>query len=637
MYVQGKCYKCGGFMAVDGSEDASVCPFCGKPFIVEKAIQNFNDTAPHDIDVEKASYDYDSDFVVERSVLIRYNGYTKKDVRIPDGITVIGESAFQGMNNIESVYIPDGAELISEGAFSGCKNLQAIHIPDSLITIDREAFNGCMRLKNINFPDNLKNIEAGAFIGCTSLEAVTLPKELEILPWRIFEDCTGLKYVFIPKKIKTIEDYAFAECTSLEEVKFESLHYDDGTSEGIFRIGMNAFKNCKNLSSITIPASTKTIAHNAFSIANGLRSVEFEMNSRLETIGDTAFVGCESLSSITIPASVTSVGSSIFFGCDNLFVHYIGTLTEWKSIAKENWDEGWNNKFHCTRHSITKATPEAFGEEKAYCPECHDYILKSTAIEKPEQYQLSADSYTYDGSEKTPDVTVTDSAGEVIDAVNYDVTYSGNVDPGTATATVTFKGDYYTGSKDLTFTIARAPIADASVDGVTSRTYNGKAQTQTPVVKSGDRILLNGTDYKLSYKSNKNAGTATMTTTGIGNYTGTKSTTFTINKAANPLKIKAKTATVKGSTKGKKGTLKKTKKLAVTKVIKLTNKGQGAKTYIKKSGNKKITIAKKTGKVTVKKGLKKGTYKVKVKVKAAGDANYNPSAWKVVTCKIKVK
>ena len=227
---------------------------------------------------------------------------------------------------------------------------------------------------------------------------------------------------------------------------------------------------------------------------------------------------------------------------------------------------------------------------------------------------------------------MTDSAGEVIDAANYDVTYSGNVDPGTATATVTFKGDYYTGSKDLTFTIAPAPVAGMSVGGVTNRTYNGKAQTQTPEVKSGDRILVNGTDYKLSYKSNKNAGTATMIITGIGNYTGTKSTTFTINKAANTLKIKAKIAAVKYSK-----VKKKNQTLGVTKVIKFTSKGQGTKTYIKKSGNKKITIAKKTGKVTVKKGLKKGTYKVKVKVKANGTANYKASAWKVVTFKIIVR
>ena len=64
--------------------------------------------------------------------------------------------------------------------------------------------------------------------------------------------------------------------------------------------------------------------------------------------------------------------------------------------------------------------------------------------------------------------------------------------------------------------------------------------------------------------------------------------------------------------------------------------GQGAKTYIKKSGNRKITISGKTGEVTVKKGLKKGTYKVKVKVKAKGNADYNPTAQNI-TFTIKVK
>ena len=109
--------------------------------------------------------------------------------------------------------------------------------------------------------------------------------------------------------------------------------------------------------------------------------------------------------------------------------------------------------------------------------------------------------------------------------------------------------------------------------------------------------------------------------------TAAKTIKWKINKAANTLKIKAKNSHGQVSAQVKK----KNQTLAVTKVIKFTNKGQGAKTYVKKSGNKKITIAKKTGKVTVKKGLKKGTYKVKVKVKAAGNANYKASAWKTVT------
>ena len=103
-------------------------------------------------------------------------------------------------------------------------------------------------------------------------------------------------------------------------------------------------------------------------------------------------------------------------------------------------------------------------------------------------------------------------------------------------------------------------------------------------------------------------------------------------QAENPLKVKGKTATVKY-----KKLRKKNKTLSVSKVIAFTKKGQGKLTYAKVSGNKKILINKTTGKITVKKKIKKKTYKVKVRIKAAGNEQYKPSGWKTVTFKIKVK
>ena len=102
-------------------------------------------------------------------------------------------------------------------------------------------------------------------------------------------------------------------------------------------------------------------------------------------------------------------------------------------------------------------------------------------------------------------------------------------------------------------------------------------------------------------------------------------------KVANPLKIKSKTTTVKYSKLKKKN-----QTLAAGKVISFTKKGKGKVTYAKISGNKKITINKNTGKVTIKKKLKKGTYKVKVKVRAEGNSKYKPVT-RTVTFKIKVK
>ena len=100
-------------------------------------------------------------------------------------------------------------------------------------------------------------------------------------------------------------------------------------------------------------------------------------------------------------------------------------------------------------------------------------------------------------------------------------------------------------------------------------------------------------------------------------------------KKANTLSVKGKTVKVKfAKLKKKKQTI------AINKAMTVSN-AQGAVTYAKASGNKKITVAK-NGKITVKKGLKKGSYKVKIKVTAAGNDEYN-AAVKTVTVTIKVK
>lgn len=107
----------------------------------------------------------------------------------------------------------------------------------------------------------------------------------------------------------------------------------------------------------------------------------------------------------------------------------------------------------------------------------------------------------------------------------------------------------------------------------------------------------------------------------------------------NTLNVKGKTATIKYS-KLKKSTQYR----SVTKVINFIDKGKGDKSYsltsatkAGKSYKKYISIDYSTGKVTVKKGLKKGTYTVKAKVKAEGDIFNYLSATKNVTFKIKVR
>ncbi len=131
------------------------------------------------------------------------------------------------------------------------------------------------------------------------------------------------------------------------------------------------------------------------------------------------------------------------------------------------------------------------------------------------------------------------------------------------------------------------------------------------------------------YDSGTVVKAATLTSTGVKKYTCVKCGK-TINKTTpklkkNTLKAKGKAVSAKAS---------KTQKFAAKKAVKVTN-AKGAVSYKKVKGNKKITVAK-NGKITVKKGLKKGTYKIKVKVTAAGNGTY-AAASKTVTVTIKVK
>ena len=158
------------------------------------------------------------------------------------------------------------------------------------------------------------------------------------------------------------------------------------------------------------------------------------------------------------------------------------------------------------------------------------YVVDSLSSSKT-TISLSQLSYKYDGTLKKPGVTVKQGEITLKEGTDYSVSYSNNLNVGTASVTITGKGNY-TGIMSKSFTISAASLSGAEVSGIAGRTYNGAAQTQSPTVKVGGRTLTNGTDYTLSYANNTNAGTATVTITGKGNYTGTVSKNFMISAAS---------------------------------------------------------------------------------------------------------
>ncbi|MBR3317141.1 MAG: hypothetical protein IKG21_04905 [Atopobiaceae bacterium] len=112
---------------------------------------------------------------------------------------------------------------------------------------------------------------------------------------------------------------------------------------------------------------------------------------------------------------------------------------------------------------------------------------------------------------------------------DFAYSYKANVKVGTATVTATGKGSYE-GSVSTTFKIRPAQLT--SIARVADQAFAGKAVTPKPAVRSGSKALKAGTDFSYGYKANAKAGTATVTATGRGNYTGTVKTTFKIVAAA---------------------------------------------------------------------------------------------------------
>ncbi len=143
----------------------------------------------------------------------------------------------------------------------------------------------------------------------------------------------------------------------------------------------------------------------------------------------------------------------------------------------------------------------------------------------------SVSKKTYTGSKFTPkpQSTYKDKALKI--NRDYTLSYKNNKNAGTATIIATGKGNY-TGKKTRTFKISAASLSKAKIATIAKKTFTGAQIKPSPKVTFGNKTLKKGTDYKLSYKNNRNAGTATVIATGKGNFTGKKSKTFKIVAAS---------------------------------------------------------------------------------------------------------
>ncbi len=441
---------------------------------------------------------------------------------------------------------------IAKGAFWDCSSMTSLEIPASVTTMEYYKNTGVVVVDEMRL-----NI----FSGCDNLESIKVAEGNEyydsrgkcnaIIATKRNLLLAGCKNTKIPASVAIIGDVAFRGCTGLTSVEIP---------EGVTEVRAGAFIECSSLTSIIIPKSLTKISYafkGIFEDCSSLESIKVAegnavydsregCNALIETESNTLLAGCKNTK---IPTSVTGIGKRAFFGCSG--------LTGIKIPA-----------------SVTSISASAFSG----CSE--NLIIYGVSGSEAERYAAS-------NGIMFKEVDMPSQGGDV-PSQDGDVPSQGGNTP------VVPKAE----------DISQAAITLEK----TSYTYDGKPKTPSVTVSFGAKTLVPHTDYTVSYHNNTKVGTANVTVTGKGNYTGSKSVTFAIVKAPEqeqqgtsitckktlyhvaygkkPFKINA-------SSKSKLSYTSNKPKIATVgkSTGKVTIKGTGVATITVKSGNKSVKVA----------------------------------------------
>lgn len=149
-----------------------------------------------------------------QTVLKKYVG-SGKEIKIPDGVTEIGDEAFSVCTSMTSLVIPNGVTKIGSKAFWCCTSLTTVEIPGSVTKIGDSAFRDCNALTSVVIPEGVKKIGDRAFENCTALTSVKISKSVKEIGSGAFADCSALTSVEIPKSVTEIEKNVFQGCPYL--------------------------------------------------------------------------------------------------------------------------------------------------------------------------------------------------------------------------------------------------------------------------------------------------------------------------------------------------------------------------------------------------------------------------------------
>ena len=237
-------------------------------------------------------------------------------------VTAVGDGAFEN-SDIASVDLPDSILSIGEKAFAGTDSLRDVVIPSSVVAWGKEAFAGSA-VERVTVNGTV--VGASAFDGCENLISVSFTDKLKKIDEYAFYACTALKNVDIPQSGVTVYRGAFGYTTSLEAVEVPAgtkwngsfAFWKSGVKSAILHCGVGggAFEGCESLGKVVIDlpeGTTATIGAQAFK-ESALSDIT--ISSGITSISQLAFAKCKNLKTLVIPNTVKTIGTTTISKAD---------------------------------------------------------------------------------------------------------------------------------------------------------------------------------------------------------------------------------------------------------------------------------------------------------------------------------
>lgn len=375
------------------------------------------------------------------------------------------------------------------------------------------------------------NMPEQCFYDVPNIESVVISGAVDV-PRDMFGKCTGLKKVTLKNGVRSIGEDAFRDCSSLEGVIFENTVLE--------KISDGAFWGCSALSSIVLSDSVTEIERNAF-FETGLRNIQ--LPEKLTLIGGGAFCNCKNLKQVQLPPQLKELGEGAFFNCENL------TQIQLPAQLNKLGTDAFRN---CTSldkidipAGLTQIGPDTFCNTGLTSVTLHEGLTK---IEdgafhdclKLKKIRIPKSVTDIGGLALGIRYNRGNGAEEVIPGGFTVEGYTGSAAERYVKRMHQCENLYHVFFKDVKFvsiggqTAAVTNISKTKISALKTGAFTGKPLTQALTITYGGKKLVNGRDYTLTWKNNKNIGTASVTIKGKGKYNGsvTKKFRITVQKNA---------------------------------------------------------------------------------------------------------